>query len=146
MNDYPEMIDQVLRGSLGLGEGETIEWLSPMKDDEYAEYQDGAFLERLGVTLEAVLLESFWPRSGPRWDGLARTNRGDLILVEAKAHIPELATGATRASEKSLTKIRESLAQVKQVYGSRSGADWTTCFYQYTNRLAHLYLLRETGW
>jgi hypothetical protein len=37
----------------------------------------------------------------------------------------------------------ESLDATKRFLGSHSGADWTTCFYQYTNRLAHLYLLRE---
>lgn len=143
VNEYPELVNRELREMLRLGPGDVIQWLSPLEDDGYAEYTNAQFLDRPGVTLEAVSLKSFWPRSGPRWDGLARTDRGDLILVEAKAHIAELASGPTKASGKSLAKIRESLAQVKQVYGSRSGADWTICFYQYTNRLAHLYLLRE---
>jgi hypothetical protein len=93
--------------------------------------------------LEKVSLNSFWPRRGPQWDGLAKTDRGDLILVEAKSHIPELVTDPTGAKGTSLTKIRKSLAEVKWDLRSGAYADWATCFYQYTNRLAHLYLLRE---
>ena len=33
--------------------------------------------------------------------------------------------------------------EVREFLKARSGADWTQCFYQYANRLAHLYLLRE---
>jgi hypothetical protein len=31
---------------------------------------------------------------------------------------------------------------VKRAVGSRAAADWSTEYYQYTNRLAHLYFLR----
>ena len=64
-------------------------------------------------------------------------------MVEAKAHIPEVVSPPSGAGERSLTKIRSSLETTKQFLGSHSKADWSTCFYQYTNRLAHLYLLRE---
>ena len=47
-----------------------------MVSDNYAEYYDDAFLNRLGVKeLKQPLLE-FWPASGPRWDGLARAIPG----------------------------------------------------------------------
>ncbi|MFQ5811999.1 MAG: hypothetical protein ACE5I2_02220 [Anaerolineae bacterium] len=117
--------------------------MSPLRDDDYAEYRDQEFITRLGITLERMPLASFWPRFGPAWDTLAKTDRGDVILVEAKAHVPEMVTDPTGASEPSLTKIRESLNATKRFLGSHSDADWATCFYQYTNRLAHLYLLRE---
>lgn len=143
VNENPQLIDRVLSTTLGLVQREHVHWLSPLKDDEYAEYQDEEFITRLGIKLEKVPLKSFWPRHGPVWDGLAKTDRGDLILVEAKSHIPELVTDPTRASKRSLAKIRESLNATKRFLGSHSDADWATCFYQYTNRLAHLYLLRE---
>ena len=41
------------------------------------------------LTLPQRSLSSFWPRRGPQWDGLARTGRGDLLLVEAKAHVAD---------------------------------------------------------
>ena len=143
VNERPEMIDRILANLLGLAQGERVHWLSPLKDDDYAEYRDQEFITRLGVTLERVPLASFWPRLGPAWDALAKTDRGDLILVEAKAHISELVSDPTGASGSSLAKIRESLDATKRFLGSRSDADWAVCFYQYANRLAHLYLLRE---
>ncbi len=143
VNEHPELVNRHLRGYLDLSEAESVHWLSPLESDDYAEYSDQDFIAKLGVSLDEVSLKSFWPRSGPVWDGLARTDRGDLILVEAKAHIPELVSTPTGARGKSLVKIQESLDKTKLFYGSRSGGDWATCFYQYANRLAHLYLLRE---
>ena len=143
VNERPELINQVLASSLRLAQGERVIWLSPLKEDDYAEYSNQEFITRLGIVLRSVSLQSFWPKFGPVWDALAETERGDVILVEAKAHIPELITDPTGASEPSLTKIRESLDATQRFLCSHSEADWATCFYQYTNRLAHLYLLRE---
>lgn len=142
VNAHTELIDQVLASTLDLAREERVHWLSPLKRDNYAEYQDQDFIARLGITLEKVPLKAFWPRFGPVWDGLAKTDRGDIILVEAKAHIPEMVTDPTRAKGVSLAKIRKSLEETKRFLGSQSDADWATSFYQYTNRLAHLYLLR----
>lgn len=122
---------------------ESIHWRSALKDEDYAEYSDQEFVDRLDVRLEQVPLNAFWPRNGPHWDALANTDRGDVILVEAKAHIPELVSAPTAAGESSLPKILNSLSVTKQLIGSHSQADWSTCFYQYTDRLAHLYLLRK---
>lgn len=77
------------------------------------------------------------------WDGLAKTAEGDVILVEAKAHIPELNSSPSAASKSSAERITRSLNTVKDYLGSSAPADWSSCFYQYTNRLAHLYLLRS---
>lgn len=143
VNEHSELVDRILTSELRLQPSERVEWLSPLKSDDYAEYRDSAFLKRLGITLEKVPLASFWPRFGPQWDGLAKTDRGDIILVEAKAHIPEMVSNPTGAGSGSLDKIRASLEETKRFLRSSSEVDWATCFYQYTNRLAHLYLLRE---
>ena len=143
VNECPGLVDRYLCDFIGLSDEESVHWLSPLDKDDYAEYRDRQFIDKLGVSLEKVPLNSFWPRFGPVWDGLAKTDRGDLILVEAKAHIPELVSDPTGAEGKSLARIQESLNKAKLCYGSRSGGDWATCFYQYANRLAHLYLLRE---
>src|SRR3972149_1570207 len=90
VNDKPEILDREIAQLLQLESDNQIEWLSPMKDDAYAEYSDDEFLERLKVNLNQVTLGNFWPRRGPVWDGLGRTNRGDVILLEAKAHIAEM--------------------------------------------------------
>ena len=49
-----------------------------------------------------------------------------------------------RASERSLTKIKEALEQAQGfLQVSNSSLDWTSGLYQYANRLAHLYFLQE---
>jgi len=120
----------------------TIDWLSPLSDDDYAEYRDQAFLDRLDVVLANRPLNEFWPRRGPQWDGLGRSEVGDLLLVEAKAHIGEMASPPSRASDRSLAIIGTSLAETQRYLNVPVGTNWTNTFYQYTNRLAHLYLLR----
>ena len=143
VNQHPERINRYLAETLKLGDSDRVEWLSPLEKDGYAEYRDQAFLDRLGVPAGSVPLKSFWPSRGPQWDGLARTDRGHLILVEAKAHIPEMCSSPTGAKGKSLAMICASLDETKRFLRSRAKIDWSTCFYQYTNRLAHLYFLRE---
>ncbi len=139
-----DMLDDDLRRQLELSDKDSITWLSPLEDDGYAEYRDKAFLERLSVHLDIRDLKSFWPRGGPVWDGLAQTSRGDIILVEAKSHIPELVSSC-QAEGPALELIKNSLAETAAFYGADSAAGWLEGYYQYANRLAHLYLLRHVN-
>jgi hypothetical protein len=143
VNRRSELIDRLILERSGLKSGSKIEWLSPLEADDYAEYCDQEFLERLGIGTLKRPLHDFWPNQGPHWDALARTDRGDLILVEAKAHIPEMESNPTGAKGHSLVKIRRSLESVKLFYGIDSDIDWCEKYYQYANRIAHLYFLRE---
>ena len=136
-----------------------IDWRSPLLSDHYAEYRDQEFVDRLASsryltqtpaqtpaqTLEPRRpLADFWPRFGPQWDGLAVTDKGQILLVEAKAHISEMVTAPSQArGEPAVRLIQESLEEIKSFLKSRAPADWSTSFYQYANRLAHLYWLRE---
>jgi hypothetical protein len=97
---------------------EQIEWLSPIAADDYAEYFDGEFLTRLGVSNPKVPLSDFWPESGPRWDGLAKTASGKLILVEAKAYIEEGVDYKSGAGPRSLGKISAALSQAKSAFAA----------------------------
>jgi hypothetical protein len=45
--------------------------------------------------------------------------------------------------EGSIRKIQKSLEDSKRYLGCRARVDWSRFFYQYTNRLAHLCLLRK---
>lgn len=143
VNYRPELLSRELAPVIGLAPGNQIFWRSPLENDSYSEYSDSAFLERLDIKLPKKSLEMFWPKRGPVWDGLGHTSGGDLILLEAKAHIGEMVSPPTAAGETSLPKIRKSLDDTKIFLGSNSLHDWASTFYQYTNRLAHLYLLRE---
>ena len=145
VNRRPQVIDGALAGSLHLARGDSIRWLSPLEDDDppFKEYRDEEFLQRLGIKLERKPLVDFWPRGGPQWDGLARTDSGRYLLIEAKANIPEFDSTPSAASSRSLVKIRQALDDTKKSLSVRHPVDWTQCFYQYANRLAHLYLLKE---
>jgi hypothetical protein len=143
VNQRPEVIDAILSEQLCLAPGQQIHWLSPLQQDRYAEYRDGEVLEKLDISLDIVPLHSFWPHGGPAWDALAKTDRGDLLLLEARSHIPELVSEPAKASERELAQIRRTLERTKRFFGSRSPADWSVHFYQYTSCLSHLYLFRQ---
>ena len=141
VNSCPSVIDSAIRNT-GIRLDEPIVWKSPLDSDDFAEYMDAAFLARLEVRLDQRGLSDFWPNSGPRWDGLARS--GDsVLLIEAKANISELNSPPCRAQPSSYAKIRAALSETRDCLKVKSDTDWTRCFYQYANRLAHLYLLRK---
>ena len=140
-NEAAAFTSEKIRSAFRWDATETIEWRSPIEPDQFAEYYDSAFLERLGIDKLAVPLHSFWPPSGPRWDALARTSSGKCLLFEAKAYIEEGVDFRSRAGSASLEKIAEALQQAKQAFGANSDSNWASPFYQYANRLAHLHFL-----
>jgi len=143
VNGNPGLIDPALRRAVG-GSGQ-VDWLSPLAADDFREYRDQGMLDLLDVSLPVESLADFWPGRGPQWDALARI--GDkVVLVEAKAHVGELLSGACRASSpRSRHMIEKALDRTTLAYRARPGLDWMQRFYQYANRLAHLYLLREVN-
>lgn len=145
VNRKPELLRGVLRRSGALGKREEVAWVSPLQGDGYKEYRDGVAMARLGLTdrLRAPLSE-FWPPRGPVWDGLAIAGGARPILVEAKAHIPEMVVaGGTRATGKSLDRITRSLDKVLRPLSRGSRGDWTGSFFQYANRVAHQMFLQK---
>lgn len=143
VNDRPQILNTRIWGALNPSAEEDIQWLSPLKNDGYAEYRDEAFLDRLGIKLEKEPLKQFWPSGGPQWDALGKSSSGKVFLVEAKSHVGELISTLQAKNSTSAERIRESLDETKTHLGSKVEFDWTKTFYQYTNRLAHLYLLRK---
>ncbi|MFC1839814.1 hypothetical protein ACFL1N_09550 [Thermodesulfobacteriota bacterium] len=141
INEKPELLNAGIKNTFSLAQDEKIEWVSPLKSDEYAEYRDDAFIQKLGINLNKKTLKEFWPNGGPQWDALGRTNQGKCFLVEAKAHVGEIVSKPSQAEGRSLEKIKRSLDETKQYVNSKSSADWSSYFYQYTNRLTHLYFL-----
>ncbi len=145
VNDQPEILNSQIRRALKLPEEERIDWLSPLRADDYAEYRDEAFLNLLGVKLEKVPLRQFWPKGGPQWDALGKISSGKLLLVEAKSHISELLSSLQAKDKGSKRKIKASLKETKAYLHAKATVDWSQSFYQYANRLAHLYLLKKNG-
>lgn len=144
VNFAPEALNTPIREALGLPPGSSVDWMSPLKEDRYREYQDEEFVTRLGISLGKRPLSRFWPSGGPKWDGLGVAGR-EFLFLEAKAHIAELVSPATRASGNSRTLIAKSLREVQAALAPKSTLDWSGIFYQYTNRLAHLHFLRTVN-
>ena len=136
VNDSPELLDR----EIGLGR---IDWRSPLRSDDFAEYRDQAFLDLLRIGLPTRPLGSFWPSLGPQWDALGRATSGEVILVEAKAHVNEFSSRMRASAEVSRRRIKASLSETARGLGVPSRHEWWKGFYQYRNRLAHAYLLDQ---
>jgi len=140
VNNHPQLLDSSILSQLP--KANSIQWRSPLERDEYAEYRDAQFLELVEAENLSEELSSFWPRKGPQWDALALSDKGDVLLVEAKAHIGELCSPPAYARDGSLKQIEEALNETISFLDAEPRAPWTGCFYQLANRLAHLYFLR----
>lgn len=121
-----------------------FEWKSPLLADGYRESRDNAAFSLVGLTPAKLALNRFWPQRGPVWDGLAVVDGKERLFIEAKAHIPELLSGGSRATPASLKTINQSLEQTRAALAPRSKGGWaSSSFFQYANRLAFLQFLRE---
>ena len=140
INEKKGLLDKELSGFLN--KDINITWKSPLKTDQFAEYRDDEFLKILNLDSRIVVpLAEFWPKRGPQWDALGVDNQ-TVFLVEAKAHVPEIVSPPTGAGPDSKSRIIDSFAEVKEYLNVNNNIDWTGTFYQYTNRIAHLYYLR----
>ena len=137
MNVRPAALDSLILPAIP--DASRITWLSPLEGDAFAEYRDYSFLTLIGHPELGVALADFWPEQGPQWDALGRTDSGEIILVEAKAHIDEMFSSGTQASGQSLGKIKRSLDQTVVALGANPLVDWSGPFCQMANRLAHLH-------
>lgn len=88
-------------------------------------------------------LSDFWPDKGAHWDALGKFD-SQVFIVEAKGHIEEIVSPGTGATDpNSLKQIQAALQETKKFLRIKSEYDWSKTLYQYANRLAHLYYLRE---
>lgn len=143
INRNQDLIDNEIKSAFKDLAGEQIIWTSPIEQDDFAEYRDNDFLSKVGLDPTEIKLNGFWPTRGPQWDALAKTKNGHVILVEAKANVKEIKSKKSMAKRKSKAIIDKSLNDTKTFLDLSNDIDWSGKFYQYTNRLAHLYFLRE---
>jgi hypothetical protein len=141
VSGFPDFFTNKIKEHIMI-ESDRIDWVSPLKDDDFSEYRDNGFIQKLGIRNLETSLSAFWPKRGPQWDALGRGNCNEVFLVEAKANIDEIVSSETKATEKSLVLIKKSLDGLKKYLKVNNKVDWSGTFYQYTNRLAHLYFLR----
>jgi hypothetical protein len=145
VNHRPQVLHDALVRSGALQAGEHVTWRSPLEADDFREFRDDAALTLAGIANLRRRLADFWPARGPVWDAIGVTSAGRPLFVEAKAHIAEAASPGTRASESSKSRIVQSLEEARRFYAPRATASWCDVFYQYANRLAHHYFLREAN-
>lgn len=144
VNERWEALDEPILAKLP--RATCIEWRSPLERDDFAEYRDGDFLDQIGLDRLRPALKEFWPERGPQWDALGVSDRGDVLVVEAKAHVVEMCSPGTAAGPESRERINRALVSCADHLGARvSRAAWTDHFYQLANRMAHLHFLREHG-
>ena len=143
VNDSPGVLLHELHANGVISPTATVQWVSPLRSDAWAEYRDAEFLVVLGLRQYAPELTEFWPKGGPQWDGLGRASDGKVVLLEAKAHIPEVLSHSEAKSPESVAQIERAFQAAKRGMGVRTKAAWTTPFYQYANRVAHLFFLEK---
>ena len=64
VNERRDELDAALRVVFADLHDATFDWRSPLAEDRYAEYLDGAFLERVGIAEHRDALRAFWPAGG----------------------------------------------------------------------------------
>ena len=82
INEKPDLLTSLVRTQLGIPHPDNIAWLSPLAEDEYAEYQDQAFIDLPNIKLPNVSLSDFWPSRGPVWDGLDKFKTGEIFSAD----------------------------------------------------------------
>jgi hypothetical protein len=147
VNRKPQLLVDALQRCGAIAPQASVIWRSPLENENFQEYRDGKALENAGIARASLnkALEEFWPARGPVWDAVGTTSEGHPFFLEAKAHIPEAASPATRATPASLKLIERSLCEARKFYAPRATAAWNSLFYQYANRLAHHYFLTEVN-
>jgi hypothetical protein len=144
VGNHPDTLTSAIAAATNRPSTWSVEWVSPLPSDEWAEYRDAQFLLKLGRPELIADLESFWPSGGPQWDALGKSTDNGVVLVEAKAHFAEL-TSKCGAGDESVTKIKATLNATKPQFGAREDTDWLQPYYQYSNRLAHLKFFATRG-
>lgn len=143
------LLDDALRHALPTLADAAFEWRSPLAGDAYAEPRDATFWPAIDQPQLAERCAAWWPaRGGPSWDAIALAHRPNaapaVVLVEAKANVPELTGGDLAAtSSVSLAAIRSALNEARERLGATGDVEaWTGPYYQLANRLAWTMWLR----
>ena len=144
-----EELSKAILTKLDCPVGTQLVWKSPLEKEEFKEYRDESFLEAVNLKELADDLRDFWPRRGPQWDGLARLEKDGqltgIVLVEAKSY-PEEMRGPgcdAKPESKSWKLIKRSTESAKAWFHAKPSGDWLGPYYQFANRLSHIYFLRE---
>ena len=118
-----------------------IEWLSPLADNNYKEYQlSQTFLcENFGLENFDF---SFWPKRGPQWDAIGIADDKTIILVEAKAHLGEWSSYLSSKNHDNTRLIKKAITEVFSDYGGDE-TKRTHGYYQLSNRIVFWHRFKQ---
>jgi hypothetical protein len=132
---YRSLLDDKVRSATGAREVRWLDWNSaPAGADR--EWKGISFLPDDVRERIADDWARWWPQRGNphNWDAVAVLDEREWLLVEAKAHLGELATSCTAVDGEGREKIMRACAATRDALGA-TGADWLTGYYQMANRL-----------
>jgi len=114
-----------------------------------AEWTGVGFLDEQDDAVKTAWRE-FWPQTGSaqHWDAVGKiqiAGKKHWLLVEAKAHLDELASRCGATSENGVAMIGAAFTATKKAMDVDPLRDWCKPYYQYANRLAALHFLRSQG-
>ena len=143
-------LDRRVRSAIGQPPGQ-LEWLDfPTRSvggaQKTVEWKGIDFL-RPNPRVERAWA-AFWPQRGNahNWDAVARVgDEPEWLLVEAKAHVGELASDCGASSRGGLPTIQAAFDRCKRHLGVGTAHDWTSGYYQHANRVAALHFLEQQG-
>jgi hypothetical protein len=149
VNRRRNQLNQAVTKVLNLSDRVEIQWRSPL-EPRYSEFMDGAFLKALGLPTQISSLAKFWPKSGPRWDGLAILRDSadkepvGYLLVEGKSYPGEVYGRGCKSSNVANRKLIDAaLANTRQKLSPKDASEWSGRLYQFANRLAHVVFLQQ---
>lgn len=140
---HSSQLESAFQGMKLLAPGGRLHWLSPRRDDHWAEYRDESFLVQIARPDLVPRLADFWPKRGPQWHALA-AGAGRIFLIECKSNENEMMSSCT-ASPPARDQIAKSMEEVKKEFAAPESADWMDGYYQQASRLAHMQFLRRYG-
>lgn len=113
VNRFPDFFTRKIKEHIRI-KSDRIDWVSPLKGDEYSEYRDNGFIAKLGVQNLKASLNDFWPKRGPQWDALGKGRHNEVFLVKTKANREEIISPETKATGKARELIKKPLDASKK--------------------------------
>ena len=83
VNRFPDFFTRKIKEHIRI-KSDRIDWVSPLKDDEYSEYRDNGFIAKLGVQNLKTSLNDFWPKRGLNGTLLAEEGKMKFFLWRLK--------------------------------------------------------------
>jgi hypothetical protein len=148
-SEHRPVLNAAVASELGVP-ASSVSWLDfPRRTSgEEREFRGVEFLPANDLLATALTeWKGFWPQTGRQqtWDAVGRAE-DEWLLVEAKANQPEFCSPPTTAKpEGGRPQIERALSRVKRDLGVHRYYTWTGTYYQYANRLAMLWFLRNQG-